>query len=131
MFKKMRNEQYGQALIELALVLPILLLLLSGIVEMGRIGYTYMSVNNAARVGARVASIGGSDQQIVTAITQSTPTLNPANLTVQILPSPTQRQSGAEVTVELSYQVDLVVPIIAGIIPDPFSVGADVTMRLE
>ena len=131
MFGKLRNEQHGQALIELALVLPILLLLLSGIVEMGRVGYAYISVNNAARVGARVASIGGTDQEIMAAVAQSASILDPANLTVLISPIPTLRQSGDDISVEVSYPVDLVVPLIAGIIPDPFLVEADITMRLE
>lgn len=128
---RLRNEQKGQALIELALVLPILLLLLSGIVEMGRMGYAYISVNNAARVGARVASIGGTDEQIISAIVQSTPALNSEDLIVQISPAPELRRSGDGVTIDVRYQVDLVVPVISGIIPDPFPVTANVTMRVE
>lgn len=131
MLRTLRKEERGQALIEMALILPILLLLLSGIVEMGRVGYAYVTVNNAARVGARVASIGGTDQDITTAVIQAAPILDPANVTVQISPTPSERQSGGQVTIQVSYPVNLVIPIISGIMPDPFTVGANMTMRLE
>src|SRR5271163_1698666 len=42
----------GQAFVELALVLPIFLLLLVGAAELGRIAYASIEVSNAARAGA-------------------------------------------------------------------------------
>ena len=45
--------QSGQSLVELALVLPILLLLLVGIIEIGRFSYYSILVSNAARAGAQ------------------------------------------------------------------------------
>ena len=47
--------QRSQALIEFALVSPVLLLLLFGIVDIGRAVFYYDTVNHAAREGARVA----------------------------------------------------------------------------
>ena len=44
--------QSGQALIEMAFVLPILLLLLLGVIEIGRYAYIAILVGNAARAGA-------------------------------------------------------------------------------
>lgn len=43
----------GQGLLEFALVLPILLLLMLGIIEFGRLFFMYSSVSNAAREAAR------------------------------------------------------------------------------
>jgi len=43
----------GQSLVELALVLPILLLLLVGTIEVGRFSYYSILVSNAARAGAQ------------------------------------------------------------------------------
>ena len=47
--------QRSQALIEFALVSPVLLLLLFGIVDIGRAVFYYDTVNHAAREGARTA----------------------------------------------------------------------------
>ncbi|HEU0245076.1 MAG TPA: PKD domain-containing protein [Candidatus Limnocylindrales bacterium] len=42
----------GQALVELALILPVLLLLLLGAIDFGRVFYSQITVNDAAREGA-------------------------------------------------------------------------------
>lgn len=53
-----RNRQKGQGLTEFALILPILLLLLLGIIEAGRIIWAYITVQTAAREAARYAVTG-------------------------------------------------------------------------
>jgi len=50
-----RNDR-GTQLIELAIVLPVMLILLSGIAEFGRYFYTYTTLSKAARAGARYMS---------------------------------------------------------------------------
>jgi hypothetical protein len=50
-----KRGQRSQALIEFALVSPVLLLLLFGIVDIGRAVFYYDTVSHAAREGARVA----------------------------------------------------------------------------
>lgn len=50
-----RRAQSSQALIEFALVSPVLLLLLFGIVDIGRAVFYYDTLNHAAREGARTA----------------------------------------------------------------------------
>ena len=45
------NREAGQSLVELALVLPVLLLILVGAIEVGRMGYAAIEVSNAARAG--------------------------------------------------------------------------------
>jgi hypothetical protein len=49
------SGQRSQALVEFAIVAPILLLLLFGIVDFGRVVYTYVTLNQAVYEGARVA----------------------------------------------------------------------------
>ena len=51
----MRKGQRSQALIEFALVSPVLLLLTFGVVDIGRAVFYYDTLNHAAREGARVA----------------------------------------------------------------------------
>jgi len=49
-------DERGQSLVELALVLPLLLLLVVGIIDFGRAYNNYIIITNAAREGARAAS---------------------------------------------------------------------------
>jgi hypothetical protein len=50
-----RKRQESQALIEFALISPVLLLLVFGIVDIGRAVFYYDTLNHAAREGARTA----------------------------------------------------------------------------
>jgi Flp pilus assembly protein TadG len=61
----------GQSLVEFALVLPIFLLMIMGIVDMGRLIYTYNTVSNAARDGARIAIVNQSTTGTTTCDTSS------------------------------------------------------------
>ena len=51
----MKPSQRSQALIEFALVSPVLLLLLFGVIDLGRAIFYYDTLNHAAREGARAA----------------------------------------------------------------------------
>lgn len=55
------RPERAQAIVEFAIVLPILMMLLVGIFEVGRMIYTYAAVNNASREAARFASALGYD----------------------------------------------------------------------
>lgn len=57
MKKLLQKNEKGQALVELALVLPLLLALLCGIIDFGWIYYNQITLTNAAREGARYAVI--------------------------------------------------------------------------
>jgi hypothetical protein len=50
-----RRGQSSQALIEFALISPVLLLLLFGTIDIGRAVFYYVTLNHAAREGARTA----------------------------------------------------------------------------
>lgn len=47
----------GQALVEMAIILPLLFLLVLGIFEFGRLMYTQNTLTHAARAGARTAVV--------------------------------------------------------------------------
>jgi Flp pilus assembly protein TadG len=55
----------GQSLVEFALVLPIFLLVMMGIIDFGRAIFSYNSLSNATRDGARVAIV---DQTVTAGI---------------------------------------------------------------
>jgi Flp pilus assembly protein TadG len=53
----LRRRTRGQALVEFALVLPIFILLLVGVFDLGRAVYVFSTVNNAAREAVRLAIV--------------------------------------------------------------------------
>ena len=59
-----RGER-GAALLEMALTLPLLLLVCVGILEFGRAYQTWQVITNAAREGARIAVLPGMDDAAV------------------------------------------------------------------
>jgi len=70
LWKRLRRNQRGAALIEMAFTLPLLLLISIGIIEFGRAFQTWQILTNAAREGARVAVLPGGDDATVTARVQ-------------------------------------------------------------
>ena len=63
-----RDRTRGQSLVEFALVLPILLILMLGILDFGRAIFAYNSVSNGARSGARVAIVNQDLGDITAAV---------------------------------------------------------------
>jgi len=86
--------QAGQALVELALVLPMVLLLLLGVIEIGRYAYIAILVGNAAHAGALYGAQGFSkatinNPDITTAARNDFASngLDPTTLTVDSFPT--------------------------------------------
>jgi hypothetical protein len=52
--KTLINDQQGQSLVEFALILPLMVLIVIGIFDLGRAFFAYIAISNAAREGARV-----------------------------------------------------------------------------
>jgi Flp pilus assembly protein TadG len=63
----MRGER-GQALVEAALITPVVLLIMVGIFEVSRAYQTYQVLTNAAREGARAAVVPGANKTTVQAL---------------------------------------------------------------
>jgi Flp pilus assembly protein TadG len=116
-----RNEERGQAFVELALVLPILLLLLLGVIQFGNVFRDYIALTDATRVGARQASVSRSIQPdanriplVVAKVHKAAVNLDPAKMSVTVEPvkvdgvTPGWEESG-DVTVRTTYpfKIDL------------------------
>lgn len=56
-----KRSARGQSLVELALTLPLLLIILVGVIDLGRVYFTYMTVVNASREGARYGAANPND----------------------------------------------------------------------
>jgi Flp pilus assembly protein TadG len=113
----------GAAAVEFALLLPLLLLIVFGIVDFGRALNAQITLTQAAREGARLAALG---QPNVVGRTQSAATgLSPVAVTVTAC---APGGSGANATVQVSYSFSFVTPVgaIAGLFGSGF--GSPITM---
>ena len=68
----MRNGERGQAMIETAIALPLLLVMMVGIFEVGRAYETWQVLTNAAREGARMSVTPSGTPANTTALVRST-----------------------------------------------------------
>ncbi|NOQ40089.1 MAG: hypothetical protein GQ562_07195 [Anaerolineales bacterium] len=112
----------GQALVEFAFVLPILLLLMVAIIDFGIIFYSQMAVSNAAwegaRAGATIIDPSQGDQEIIGAIHNAAYGLDISLLTIDIDPAqdePPRNQSfpaprGESLTITVIYNIELTFP---------------------
>ena len=130
MFKAIKNKR-GQSVVELAILLPVLLLLLMGIFEFGRIMNAQLVISHASREGVRVASVGGNDEEIIGRVNVALGNLDLSKASISISPISTNRTRGSSVTVKISYDIDVLVPIIEEIIPDPYRLNSETSMRIE
>jgi Flp pilus assembly protein TadG len=65
-FFRLSRDTRGAALLEMALALPMMLLIAAGIFEFGRAYQTWQIITNAAREGARIAVLPGTTDSMVT-----------------------------------------------------------------
>jgi uncharacterized protein (UPF0333 family) len=65
---RLRRRTRGQALVEFALLTPVLMVFVVGVIDFGKLFYTYQVITNAAREGARRAAL--ADDKITDAVIQ-------------------------------------------------------------
>ncbi|MFF2273463.1 TadE/TadG family type IV pilus assembly protein [Agromyces sp. NPDC058136] len=113
MNQKKQGRERGAAAVEFALVLPLLLLVILGIFEFGRLFNIQLVVANSAREAARVMAI---EDNVGTAkaagVAATAGVLNPV-LTVgdiSITPGSCEDNPGMPVTATVNYETSLIVP---------------------
>ena len=105
-FRHRRGER-GAAAVEFALVLPVLLLLVLGLIEFSRLYNIQISLSNAAREGARSMAIHNSQPTAKTAAISAAPSISPSVSSGQILITPAACAANKAVTVTITYSVSL------------------------
>jgi Flp pilus assembly protein TadG len=135
--RKLFGRRAGQAMAEFAIVLPILLLILIAIFDVGRLVFAYNDITNAARNGARVAIVdqGGTNARDA-AINGAGLGLPNSAVVVTYLKSdlsgacPVPYELGCVAKVAVSYQWQAITPLIGNLI-GPLTVTTDTTLPIE
>lgn len=134
--RRLRGED-GQALLEFALVLPIFLLILCGILDFGWLFYNQLALNNICREGARYAVVNTAPNHTTDGILhhiqnymEDTYTLGDVDVTVTYS-QPLDPISG-DVTVAVVEDFHFLTPLVSTVIgTDERQLTAQVIMKVE
>ncbi len=128
---RLTKNQEGQSLVEFALVIPLLLIILMGIIEFGLMFNSFIVITNGSREGARLASLGGTDTEIVERVELVTRSIDITNITVTISPNYSSRSNGEMVTVLVEYDYQMISPIISNLLSPLINLESETIMRVE
>ncbi|MBI1800885.1 MAG: pilus assembly protein [Chloroflexi bacterium] len=122
-----RLREWGQTMVEFALLLPVLLLIVFGIFEFGRAFYAYSTVANAAREAARFGIVDPTNTSGIqdAAISHAT-ALGLTSSDVVIQCPDGACTVGNRISVTVNYTFSAVVPLIPS-----FALSGAATMRIE
>ena len=124
--RKAAHNGLGQAMIEFAVTIPIVLLLFFGLIDFGRAAYTAAVVQWAAQEGARVGTITLDQTEVQAAAQGRLAGLRAEDADVLLtLPDATT------VTVQVSYQFEFVTPMIAQIAGDGMLMQGTASMIMQ
>ncbi len=148
--KRSRKGQRGQSLVELAFMLPTLLIVVFGIIDFGMGLRSYIALTNATREGARYATVGNTAGTYPTNCDGTTGTTVIGRVCVTVQPLkvadmqsvtvtyPTGQGPGKSVVVAATYRYNFVTPIGAfvrfftgGTFPAYLTLSASSNMRQE
>ena len=125
------RSQRGQAMTEFAIIAPILLLILMGIMQLGVVYNNWVTLTDAARAGARKAAVCRSgcspdaSTATVNAVKNSAANLNLSNLGVSVS-SPWTQGSDATVTATYPWSIN-----VMGVVVASGTMTASTTERVE
>lgn len=117
----MIKNKKGQSMVEVALVLPVLVLIMIGIIEFGLIFKTYIQISYGANEISRAVSLDATSaevSQLSAAIFQD---LDAAGITTSITPATAIK--GQPVTVVVTYSHKLITPLIGDLL------GSSLTLK--
>jgi len=118
---KFNHAEKGQSLVELALSLLIILTLLAGAVDLGSAFFSYVAIRDAAQEGALYGSIfptGAIESRVRSASSTPVDLSDISKVTVSVTTSTTPC-AGGSITVSVTYNYPLTMPLIGAIIGSP------------
>jgi Flp pilus assembly protein TadG len=130
--RRVRKRRRGAAAVEFAVVLPVFVILVFGMIEYGRMVMVQQVITNASREGARGAVLdGATTSSVQTAVTNYLTSAKVNGGSTAVSPDPTTAASGDPITVTVSIPFSAV-----SWLPSPMYLGgktlsASTTMRRE
>ena len=114
-FENARKGRKGQAVVEFAILLPIFLLLLCGIIDFGWMLSNKLLVSYCSREGARYGIVVASETDSTSLIAQRVYNIAPSyirnGLTVSVSYSDPDDHRNGDVSVDVSYSANVLTPV--------------------
>ncbi|MCV0402079.1 MAG: pilus assembly protein [Chloroflexi bacterium] len=146
-FLRRRSERHvsrGQAMVELAIVLPVLALLLVMAIDFGRVFFGWVSITNAARIGADYAAqypdAWATNNAAQKADFERLIRNNNGGCSIGTIADPTfadtnadgrARESGDHANVRLECTISMLTPLAGTVVGGVVTVGADSTFPIR
>jgi len=108
--------------------MPVLMVFLLAMVQVGLMLRDQLVVVGAARAGAREASVSAADDEVRSAVIEAAAGLDPNRLDVSVVRAGVQ---GDPVTVSVGYSMQATVPFVGWLFPASVSLSSGATMRQE
>ncbi|MDP1818817.1 MAG: TadE/TadG family type IV pilus assembly protein [Acidimicrobiales bacterium] len=121
-----RGRDRGQSSVELALLLPVVVLLLLTVLQVGLVARDVVLVTHASREAARAAATDPAPRAAAEAASASSG-LDPDRLSVR---TSGRGEAGSRVRVEVIYRAPTEVPLIGALLGDR-TITSTATMRVE
>lgn len=125
------RKHKGQATLELALVLPIILIMFCAIVDFGRVLHTKEQLNLVAQEAVRLGGLGKSDSEVAAYVVDKTDLKDKDTLKFSFTPEYAGRKSGDYLTLKITYEIKYITPLMNIFLPSPLIVDAQSTIRVE
>ncbi len=125
--RQIRRER-GAAAVEMALVLPVLLLVIGALVDLGRMFHAQLVLSSAAREGARMVSVDYSNADAITRMTAAARPVTLPTPTITRCPTSPGALDAARVVIQTPVSgtgafkwtmLDFVPRLVGGSIPPP------------
>jgi Flp pilus assembly protein TadG len=130
--RKLLQTDGGQALVETAIVLPVVVLMLFGILDAGRIFYTWNVVTNSAREGARVGAVQTTYNVNAVKVAAAAAGASVGVTAANVNPTcPGTCGSSSLLSVQVSKNVSMITPVISAIFGSTVNVTNTAVMRRE
>ena len=122
------TTEHGSAAVEFALLLPILLMVLLALVQVGVLARDSLLLTQASRAGAREAAVQSSTGAVERAVREAAAGLASERLSVDVAWGGTR---GAPVTVSVGYEAPVASLLAGWLMPESVSLSSSATMRQE
>ncbi len=136
MKKLLKKKENGQAMVEFALLLPVLLLLVCGIIDFAWLAFNQLSLNNACREAARYAAVNTTVDSLETVLEakaeDEAPDIYIDGIDVRLVYSNSSDKTNGDLTVYCTANMNIFTPVLGTINGGQTKlISAAVTMRVE